>query len=370
MNKYNTQNHIRINEVDGIRGWAALVVLLFHTFGEMLKFAVPDVNDSWFAPLLAGDIAVAIFFVLSGDALSSGYFAGGGVKVIDRLLVRRYLRLTIPIFMSCLLSYLIMLGGLDFHLKASVILQRQDWLGQFLLFNESIIGFLRYSLIGVYTSHTRELSYNPFLWTMSIEIVGSMLVFLLCYLWQRLKNPQWVTFVLVVWLTAIGSFFSLFFAGMLLGYFRQLGSFETLLCKRSHQYLALVVVVGLIGISIATADMHKAAALMPLMLLVAMVLVFCFYTQKHLKSFFCNKFSRFLGEISFPLYLVHFQVLISLMSWLIIQDYSIKGNIDQTAMLSFACIAVLVSIIVAWCFGLIERCILKRLNSLVLPLLI
>lgn len=359
----------RIHELDGIRGWAALIVLLFHTFGEMLKFAVPSMHSVWLAPIFSGDIAVAVFFVLSGDALSNGYFARGA-KAIDRLLVRRYFRLTIPIFLSCLITYLIIITGHDYHLEASVILRRPEWLGHFLQFNESLIGFLLYSLLGVYTSHSPELSYNPFLWTMSIEIVGSMLVFLLCYLWQRLKKPQWVCFGLVVWLTAIGSFFALFFAGMLLGYFRQQGSFEKLLCKRGHQYLALATVVGLIGISIVTAGMHKPAALRPLMLLVAMLLVFCFYTQKHLKSFFSNEFSRFLGEISFPLYLVHFQILISLMSWLIIQDYSIKGTIDQTAMLCFACIAVVVSIIVAWCFGLIERYILKRLDSLVLPLLI
>ena len=236
---------IRIDEVDGIRGWAALVVLLFHTFGEMLKFAVPAVNCAWFAPLLSGDIAVAIFFVLSGDALSSGYFAGGGYKVIDRLLVRRYLLLTIPIFMPCLLTYLIMVAGMDYHMKASVILQRPEWLGSFLQFNESLIGFLRYSLIGVYFSHTSKLSYNPFLWTMSIEIVGSMLVFLLSYLWQRLKKPQWVCISLVVWLTTIGSFFSLFFAGMFLGYLRQQGCLEKLLRQRSHQYLALGFVLGM-----------------------------------------------------------------------------------------------------------------------------
>lgn len=364
------QQYFRINEVDGIRGWAAFIVLLFHTFGEMLKFAVPAVHSAWFAPLLSGEIAVAIFFVLSGDALSSGYFAGGGYKVIDRLLVRRYLRLTIPIFMSCLLTYFIMVVGLDYHMKASAILQRPDWLGQFLLFNESLIGFLRYSLIGVYISHTRELSYNPFLWTMSIEIVGSMLVFLLCYLWQRLKKPQWVCFGLVVWLTAIGSFFSLFFAGMLLGYFRQQGYFEKLLRQRNHQYLALGIVIGIVGILIMTANMYKPAAIKPLMLLVAMMLVFCFYTQKSINAFFCNKLSHFLGEISFPLYLVHFQVLISLMSWLVIQDYAVKGAVDQLAMVGFACISVVVSVFAAWCFRLVERLVLKRVDSLVLPILI
>jgi len=364
------QHQARINEIDGIRGWAALVVLLYHAFGEMLKFSVPEVHGAWFAPLLAGDIAVAIFFVLSGDALSSGYFASGGYKVIDRLLVRRYLRLTIPIFMSCLLTYMIMIAGLDYHMEASVILQRPDWLGQFLQFNESLIGFLRYSLIGVYIYHTHELSYNPFLWTMSIEMAGSMMVFLLCYLWQRLKKPQWVLFGLVVWLTVIGSFFSLFFAGMLLGYFRQQGYFEKFLHQRSHQYLALGFVAGIVGISIATAGMHRPAALMPLMLLVAIVLVFCFYTQKHIKAFFCNPLSHFLGEISFPLYLVHFQVLISLMSWLVIQDYVAKGKVDQLAVLGFACIAVVASVFAAWCFRLIERLVLKRVDALVLPILI
>jgi len=365
-----TKPNIRIHEVDGIRGWAALVVLLFHTFGEMLKYAVPAVHIAWFAPLLAGDIAVAIFFILSGDALSSGFFAGGGERVIDRLLVRRYLRLTIPIFMSCLLTYFILLAGFDFHLEASEILNRADWSGKFLQFNESLLGFLRYSLIGVYTSHTPELSYNPFLWTMSVEMIGSMLVFLLCYLWKRLKKPQLVCLLLVMWFTAIGSLFSLFFAGMLMGYYRQQGYFDKLLKQRNHQLLALVAVFLIIGILIATAGMHKSTAFLPLMFLVSMLLVFCFYTQKQLKAFFSNKFSQFLGEISFPLYLVHFQVLISLMSWLIIQDYTAKGFIDQTAFLCFACIAVVVSVIVAWCFRQIERQLLKRADSLVLPMLI
>jgi peptidoglycan/LPS O-acetylase OafA/YrhL len=364
------KQHVRINEVDGIRGWAALSVLLFHAFGEMLKFAVPVVHSAWFAPFLAGDIAVAIFFILSGDALSSGFFAGGGERAIDRLLVRRYLRLTIPILMSCLLTYLIIATGLDFHLEASEILQRQDWLGQFLQFKQSLIGFLRYSVIGVYISHTRELSYNPFLWTMSVEMIGSMLVFLLCYLWNRLKKPYILCFLLVGWLATIGSFFSLFFAGMLMGHYRQQGLFEKLLKQRSYQWLALATVVIIIGISIATADIHRPAALLPLMLCVAMVLVFCFYTQRHLKAFFSNRFSRFLGEISFPLYLVHFQVLISLMSWLVIQDYTVKGSIDQIAFLSFACLTVVVSVLVAWCFRLIERQVLKRADALVLPILI
>jgi peptidoglycan/LPS O-acetylase OafA/YrhL len=189
-------------------------------------------------------------------------------------------------------------------------------------------------------------------------------------MWKRLHKPQMLCLFLVIWLSAIGSFFALFFAGMLMGYYRQQGCFEKLLKHRNYQLLAILAVVIIFGISMATSGMHRPAVLLPLMFFVAMVLVFCFYTQCHLKAFFSNKFSHFLGEISFPLYLVHFQVLISLMSWLVIQDYTAKGSIDQIAFLGFACIAVFVSVLLAWCFRFIERKVLKRADSIVLPILI
>jgi len=56
-------NHksVRLNEIDGVRGWAAFVVLIFHTFGEMLKYPVPVVQSAWLSPLFAGCIAFQIF---------------------------------------------------------------------------------------------------------------------------------------------------------------------------------------------------------------------------------------------------------------------------------------------------------------------
>jgi peptidoglycan/LPS O-acetylase OafA/YrhL len=332
----------------------------------MLEFAVPAVNKSWFAPFLAGDIAVLVFFVLSGDALSNAFFSGGGNEAIDRLLVCRYLRLTIPILFSCFITYLIMKLGLDFHIQASMILQSQNWLGQFLQFKASFIGLLRYSLIGVYVSHTKQLAYNPVLWTMSIELIGSMAVFLLSYLWMRLKNPHWVCIGITLTLTLLGSFFSLFFAGMLLGYFRQQGVLEKLAESKLHGIFTSFIIVAIGFTLIATNGMHKPTILN---LLLAMMLVFSFYTHKEFKQFFCNKLSLFLGNISFPLYLIHFQVLISLMSWLVVQRYTIKGYLDQNEMLGIAVATVLVSLISGWLFRYLERGFLKYTNSLVLRVL-
>ena len=361
---------IRISEIDGIRGWAALIVLLFHTYGEMLKIVVPAVQSAWFTPILSGDTAVAVFFVLSGDALSSSFFGGGGLIAVDRLIVRRYFRLTIPIFLSCLITYLIMMAGLDYHKEAAVVLRRPDWLGQFLQINESLLGLLRYSLIGVYTSHTTELSYNPFLWTMSVEMVGSILVFILCLVWDRLKKPQWICGILAIYLIAIGSAFGLFFAGMLLAFYRRQGYFEKLLIQRNHQILALVVVSTIFILSILTSGMFGSFVVRFFIPIVAVLLIFFSYTQKRLKSFFSNKLSIFLGEISFPLYLVHFQILISLMSWLVLRDFTTKGMVDQNSMLVFGSVTVCASLFAALCFRFVERFTLKIVDSLVLQALI
>jgi peptidoglycan/LPS O-acetylase OafA/YrhL len=358
----------RAAEIDGIRGWASLIVLLYHAFREMLHVAVPAVAEPLLAPAFASDLAVSVFFVLSGDALSLGFFHGARLNSIDRLVVRRYFRLTIPILMSCFVTYAIMKIGIDYHAQAARILGIDDWLGDFLHFSPSFYGYLKYSLLKVYTAHTRQSSYNPFLWTMSVEMIGSMLVFLMCYLWPRLKNGEKLCIFMVIGLIAIGSFFALFFAGMLFSSWRRRGVLERFLASRLHQYAALVVVaVCLISYALAGNPDSNDKVLQRLMIpTVSVALVFCAYTQRRLKAFFCNAFSRFLGVISFPVYLLQFQVLISLDSWLVLRDYTAKGHLDEHTLLVFALLTVVVTIAASWIFSWVERFALRAIDRRIL----
>jgi peptidoglycan/LPS O-acetylase OafA/YrhL len=361
----------RAVEIDGIRGWASFVVLLFHAFREMLKGIVPEVDNPLLAPLFASDLAVSVFFVLSGDALSLSFFHTGQFGAIDRLVVRRYFRLTVPILMSCFITYLIMKAGFDYHFQAAQILGNQSWLDRFLHFSPSLYEFLKYSLTNVYVAHTAGSSYNPFLWTMSVEMIGSMLVFLACYLWPRLKRGELVCIYLIIGLTMLGSFFSLFFAGVLFSTWRQRGVFERLLSNRIHQYTALLAVALCLSIYVIAGSLESTHEVLHRLMIpiLSMALVFCAYSQRRLKTFFSNGLSRFLGIISFPVYLLQFQVLISLMSWLVVRQSEPKVQLDYVSLLSFAAITVAVTIVAAWGFSRIERLALSAIDRHVLRIL-
>lgn len=362
---------MRAVEIDGIRGWASIIVLFYHAFEEMLKMVIPELRHPMLAPLFAANLAVSVFFVLSGDALSVTFFYSGKISAIDRLLVRRYFRLTVPILMSCLITFLIMKAGLDYHIEAAQILGRQNWLGAFLHFSPSLYECLKYSLLKVYVAPSGDLSYAPFLWTMSVEMAGSMLVFLFCYLWPRLKGGERVCIGLTIALTLLGSFFSLFFAGVLFSYWRHRGVFTRLLANRRHQYIGLLAAASCTVIYVFAGNPDSADPVLRRLLVptLAMVLVFCAYTQRHLKVFFSCGLSRFLGDISFPVYLLQFQVLISLMSWLVFREYAEKGHLARGPLLGFAAMTVAATILAAWGFSKVERLALNAIDRHVLRIL-
>ncbi len=359
-------SHARALEIDGIRGWASFSVLLYHQFHEMLTAMVPWINSPWLAFVFQGRSAVCVFFVLSGDALSTNFLARGGTdpSTIDRLVVRRYLRLTIPILMSCTLVFLLRLMHADLHSAAAEILHRTTWLGEQINFNFSLSGFLRYSLLGVYTNHSTAVSYNPFLWTMSFEMIGSMLVFLTCYLWPRLREPKWVVAVLAICLFAMDSLYSLFFAGMFLGQLR-LESFFAKLEGRRAQTLLLAAFIGLVLLEVVTYYADKKPVFFDMG--VGIALVFVLYAHRGIRHFLRGRLSTWVGEISFPIYLVQFAVIISFESWLV--TLWSERQVPPAWLPLIGLASVIVTLLAASLFRSAEKTLLRLADGMVLPVL-
>jgi peptidoglycan/LPS O-acetylase OafA/YrhL len=346
-------------EIDGIRGWAALSVLLFHLFVEFFGALVPEFRNPLSRIFLNGGLAVAIFFVLSGDALSIAYLKNNSYRSLDSILVKRYFRLTIPILLSCAIVYALMRAGLTYNLLAAPVVHREDWLGTAINFQPNFIEMLRYSLGRVYIGHNLSVSYNPFLWTMSVEMFGSLVVMLYLYVSQRLRRPVATLWYAIIVLFLLRDFIALFLVGVLFGKLRVDGVFDRLLASIKWRNRLLLIVAGTCLCLVTIVDRGSVHVNM----LAAAVLVFCFYSSRISIAFFSTRLSRFLGEISFPLYLVHFPVLCSLTSFLTIRA-SASGDLDVPHIIGIGLITIAVCIAASIVFRAIELRALRIIDML------
>ncbi len=158
----------------------------------------------------------------------------------------------------------------------------------------------------------------PSFWTMSIELIGSLLVALYLYISGKLRNPNGILYCLIGFLIAMRSFYALFFVGVLLGQFRLNGTLDQFRSSARWKIAFPVVLTGCIALIFAGRRLPAIEG--HLNIVVAAVLVFAAYTSSSAIAFFSSRLSRFLGDISFPLYLVHFSLIVSFTSYWIVQS--------------------------------------------------
>lgn len=347
----------RLEEIDGIRGWAALSVVVFHITWETFGVVLPPIRNPVTGFFLDGGIAVSAFFVLSGEALSAGFFAGGGRFAIYRLAVRRYTRLTIPVVTACTLTLLLYKAGLTFNVAAGEIVHRSDWLGSFMHTAPGLRESAEYMLRDVYTNVPTQHALIPFLWTMRFELLGSILVFGVLLGLSRLRGRKlklaWMFIALLCAATIYGRQDNLacFLAGIGFACLRSLGFFRRLQAARRVQ-LASWILILIIG----TLDgfghyLLIARAWVPL---ASVILVFAVLCNRRLCTAFTTPLSRALGRISFSLYLVQFPILISVTSYAICYAAG-HGGLKAWEILAISAISVLACLVVARAFNPVER---------------
>ncbi|MGC4062621.1 MAG: acyltransferase [Aquabacterium sp.] len=346
----------RIHYLDGMRGWAALSVLFFHIFWESFGARFPAFRDPVFNFTFHGRLAVYVFFILSGDALISPYLKSKDVGIIQQTSLKRYIRLTVPILLSCLLGFGVMKMGINHNVAASQILHREDWLGMFMQFNASLPDLISQALYGVYFNFSKYDSYNPFLWTMSLEMLGSLMVFIFALQVNTLKKPALTAAAIAGLLFLAKSYYALFFVGICFALLRSSGVFERLqqsgLCMAvSWLLIALVVYSCFRSESIAT-DGHRTN------LLRSIALVGAIHCNPLAITALSSRLSRFLGRVSFPLYLVHFSVLTSLTSYLVVQADK-SGLLDASHALGIGLFTIAFCLLAADLFSRAETRLLK-----------
>jgi len=354
---------LRVKELDGLRGWAALAVVCYHVFWETLFVRAPEMRNVVTGVLFDGGLAVSIFFVLSGDALSAPLFAGRGEAGLRALAIKRYARLAIPVFASCALTYALSRLGWIYAHDAAAFAGRPHWLSTWLRFPLTFEGLFKYSFFDAFTLVRPAEEWNPFLWTMGVEFDCSLLVFALLLFARRLPGFRLALLLAAVALAVAPQRamqnVSCFLVGMLFADFRAGGGFAALGTPDRQRLLAIAL--GAFALSAGARAFygyhdHKN--------LYAIAILFCIFAMPAATVLFRTPLSRFLGRIAFPLYLVQFPVIASPMCAMMVGAEA-HGQFDRPVAYAIGLATVALSLAVAWAFLPIERVTAKVGSMLV-----
>jgi peptidoglycan/LPS O-acetylase OafA/YrhL len=303
----------RLHFLDGLRGWASCAVVMSHTFQTWLInpifMAEHDLTGvltfiNW-TPLgiaMDGTLAVYVFFAISGVALTYPVLTSKHpMQALSVMTLVRYPRLTIPIAASSLIAFLLLSAGLFFNQRAGAAYP-SAWLGSFYGLDAGPLHLVRFALYDVYFRYPWPDTWNAVLWTMQIELVGSFALFAFLALARNRMMRVGLAAVIAVLLldTSYAGFFSgVVIAELILRPFR--GSpWAGAALLASAVCGAIAVRSGLVPASLRSFNLIAGAMVAGVTLLPVARLVLG------------TPLSRFMGRLSFSLYLVHLIVICSI----------------------------------------------------------
>lgn len=348
---------VRFCQLDGLRGWAALSVVVFHIFWETFGIVAPGFRNPATGFFLDGELAVCIFFVLSGDALTSSVLWSRDGLALKKLAIKRYPRLLIPVLAAGLIMLALSDAGLLFNRAAAEIVKRPDWLGLWNSPPPTMGSALRFAFVDVFTKQFTGREMIPCLWTMQFELVGSVIVFLFLAFANRMGVSRLALASLIIACLWLGTkldmtfnYYGCFLAGILFADLRHKHAMERLV--RAVPALASGAAIVALG---ALDGWRNWQGFEDPKALIAIPLVAAIYLNRPALGFLGSALSRRLGRISFPLYLVQYPVLASLTSRLITDQGGSAGGLTYVAIWVIAVASLAACIVAAHCFEPVEH---------------
>jgi peptidoglycan/LPS O-acetylase OafA/YrhL len=304
----------RVNFLDGIRGWASLMVFLSHLIICFLALSTPEYNSVYLKFISDGKLAVMVFFVLSGYALSIGICKLNLTKRnLPLSAMARYFRLSIPILVTSIIAYALLKAGLFYNLEAATTPATSlGWLGTFYKFDASVYDLLKFSFFDVFFNYDAGKSYNTPLWTMPIEIFGSFFIYAYIGIFKNSDRVFWAAIIIIA---AYFLYKDPRYACFAFGYI--IFEINTKYPRGNNKFIELSSIVLFSSMAVVS-TFYRPVGEYIITSLMATAIVLSVSYSNIMASFFTNKISRLLGKISFPLYLIQVPVICSFSSYLFI----------------------------------------------------
>lgn len=351
-------NDTRQSHLDALRGLAASLVVFSHYIAAFYPYALFGEQESYrqqapweslffyppFGLLTAGHFAVCLFFILSGYVLSYGFMGerGQGHKIIAAIVKR-------PVRLGGLVLFTILLAALLWHFGLFYNKGVADLSGSKPFFIGYWVGPIDWSRVfsDVTTAaFSQGRLYNPPLWTIKMELYGSLMVFLFVLLFGAAKYRMALLVLLL--LLSKNSLYQGFVLGMI---FADLVKHKSPLLEYISGRRAWLFVLALFLFFAAYPNNAKHEFLQGSVygylpsdaglgggysMLAALLLFLAVTTSSRLKSLLHHRYLQFLGHVSYGLYVIHFLVIGSFSSWLflLLHEHLGYGNAFLVALLT------------------------------------
>ncbi|MFL9988075.1 acyltransferase family protein, partial [Paraburkholderia sediminicola] len=228
--------------------------------------------------------------------------------------LRRYIRLTVPISLACVIAFCLIKAGLMYnqHVDAAI---GGDWIGQFYHWTPDFYSLIRFSLFDVYFNFNDNRSFIFTLWTMQIEFFGSFPIFSLLALFGHLER-RWIPYGLAfIAVRLINPDLISFMMGLFIAELYQFEQVRPVLVRKISKVAASVMLAGVVALPVFVFHYLPRSVFSDVATLAASVIVVSTIMLRQMQMVFTSRVSIFLGKISFSLYLVHPLVICSLGAW-------------------------------------------------------
>jgi len=359
--------------LESVRGVAAFTVLLSHiaasyypavTFGPSVAINSSIMFKLFyglpFGFLTTGSFAVVLFFTLSGFVLTNKYIKTKQMKDLLNQVAKRYIRLAIPIFCVVMVAYFMISNGLMKNTLNAYYITDSPTLMQIFSIVPNFAGALYNALFGVLIN--KNASFDPVMWTMPIELVGSFIVFGMAALVNNF-NKRWFLYAgIIIFLGS--SYYVCFVLGMLLADLVNNTNFVVYVRKNvSKVYIIILSIAVLIIASFPYPLAGLKGMIFEHMLIPGLDSIYIYSIWQFLGAFillaivlvspkvqkFLNaKILVFMGGISFAFYLTHYLVLHSLGDSIFVRLYPKIGLHYSVLITSIATLLVTLCVSIIW----------------------
>jgi len=372
----------RLPFFEGLRGIAAFVVVIFHLRLTFFEITVSDTSQhltflpynlarlfvAAFDGLFCGNFAVWLFWIMSAFVLSLQFFlrthrppATAAHDYLEDAFWRRYPRLLLPVLASVIFAYVLLSLGLMHNLSyahAHGWPFDLGWISRWYRLSPNLGGAVWSAVWQSFFAYRDESSYNPVVWTMEKEYLGSLFLFaLLSLLGHRRSRLAAYPLIAVAnfifelhWLNAFLAGIALCDFAVSQGVLNPAQGVRSSRWRDARRSPLAAACLWLLVIVWAGLPNYRGFSYLFAGIAATALTLWSTVTQQILSS----AVPMFLGRISFGLYLIHLPIICSFSCWAYLAT---AGSVGATAAVAWVSVA---TCILSVCLGNVLHVLVER----------